>query len=527
MNDVVLEDETELMESTELINLESDDRTILRQINDSAINSPRIMCSSGRRNCMKERSLNQRVVKARYAVRCEIVHRAQELQKLLHRTDHGLPFTEVIACNIGNPHAIGQQPLTYIRQILSACLYPSLLDHPNLFPSDIIDRAKWYLNQIPGGIGAYSESEGALVVRKEISEFIHRRDGIKVSPSSLMICKGASEAVKHTLQTLLRDADDGVLIPIPQYPLYSSTITVNGGSAVGYYLDEETNWSQEEEELERAFAEATTNGIHLRAMVVINPGNPTGQCLSIEAMQIVVKFCLRHDLLLLADEVYQENVYVDSFEFTSFHKLIHSMGDPYQDLNLISYHSASKGYTGECGLRGGYMHLHRITSDMQKQFLKLASTSLCSNVIGQIGLGLSVNPPKSSDASYSLFIKERELILSRLRNRAHRLVEGLNRIPGITCTKVQGAMYAFPKVALSDKAIEAGQCAEMAPDAYFCLRLLESTGIVTVPGSGFHQRVGTWHFRLTILPDDDKIDKMLMLLQSFMQRFHEEYGIMD
>jgi alanine transaminase len=138
------------------------------------------------------------------------------------------------------------------------------------------------------------------------------------------------------------------MIPIPQYPIYSATIDLHDGHKVGYYLDEERNWDLNMEELERSLRDAIEEGIDVRALVLINPGNPTGQVLSENAVQDIVKFCSKHNLVLLADEVYQANIYDENLKFVSCKKAAYDAS--VQDrIELASFHSTSKGLYGECG----------------------------------------------------------------------------------------------------------------------------------------------------------------------------------
>ena len=137
------------------------------------------------------------------------------------------------------------------------------------------------------------------------------------------------------------------MVPIPQYPLYSASIPLYGGTLIPYYLDESANWGLSTSELTSAIKKGRDAGIVPRALVVINPGNPTGQCLDKANMIEIVKFCKSEGILLMADEVYQENVYVKEKPFSSFKKIVKSMPEPYNSLEVLSFHSTSKGFTGE------------------------------------------------------------------------------------------------------------------------------------------------------------------------------------
>ena len=244
-------------------------------------------------------------------------------------------------------------------------------------------------------------------------------------------------------------------------------------------------------------------------------------------MRAIVAFCQREGLLLLADEVYQENIYDASRPFTSFKKVLRDMeagaGAKAGALQLVSFHSISKGFTGECGLRGGYFETTNIPEDTKAQILKLASVSLCSSVPGQIAVGLMVNPPPPGAPSRALYDGERTAILDSLKRRAAKLSDTLNRLEGVSCQPLQGAMYAFPRIKLPERAVAAAHAAGVAPDFLYTLRLLEEEHILVVPGSGFKQREGTWHFRTTFLPPEEQIDMVAEKLGAFHARFLKTY----
>lgn len=334
-----------------------------------------------------------------------------------------------------------------------------------------------------------------------------------------MLSDGASPSVKTILQLLIRSESDAVMTPIPQYPLYSATLSLLGGVGVGYYLDESKGWTLTRQELERALEDGKRRGLNVRGLVVINPGNPTGQVLPVNVMKEVVAFCERHSLVLMADEVYQENIY-GQIPFTSFKEVVRSLNSR---VELISFHSTSKGFIGECGQRGGYMELCNIEPEIITQVIKLASISLCSNTSGQITTGLMVNPPASGDDSYDLYCKERDDILSSLKRRALTVASVMNECVNITCQPVEGAMYAFPQLHLPPKAIEAAKKQNKLPDTFYCLQLLEQTGLVTVPGSGFDQREGTYHLRMTILPKEEELNAVLQRFKTFNDEFMRKY----
>ncbi|XP_073129729.1 glutamate--glyoxylate aminotransferase 2 [Henckelia pumila] len=467
---------------------------------------------------MDYENLNENVKKCQYAVRGELYLRASELQK---------EGKKIIFTNVGNPHALGQKPLTFPRQVVALCQAPFLLDDPNvglIFPADAIARAKHYLSMTPGGLGAYSDSRGLPGVRKEVAEFIERRDGYPSDPELIFLTDGASKGVMQILNAIIRGPVDGILVPVPQYPLYSATISLLGGTLVPYYLEETANWGLDVVNLNQSIAKARSQGTTVRAMVIINPGNPTGQCLSEANLREVLKFCYQNNLVLIGDEVYQQNVYQDERPFISSRKVLMDMGPPIsKELELVSFHTVSKGYFGECGQRGGYFEMTNISPKTVEEIYKVASISLSPTVPGQIFMGLMVNPLKPGDISYEKFISESKGILESLRRRARIMTDGFNSCRNVVCNFTEGAMYSFPQIRLPPKALETAKKAGKVPDVFYCLKLLEATGISTVPGSGFGQKEGVFHLRTTILPAEEDMPEIMASFKKFNDEFMEQY----
>ncbi|XP_078432869.1 alanine aminotransferase 2 isoform X2 [Wolffia australiana] len=489
--------------------------------------SPSTAMSSTKTAPVSVDNINPKVVKCEYAVRGEIVILAQRLQQELQEKPGAHPFDEILYCNIGNPQSLGQQPITFFREVLALCDHPALLDKDQthgLFSSDAIDRAWKILDVMPGrATGAYSHSQGIKGLRDLIAAGIAARDGFPANGDDIFLTDGASPAVHMMMQLLLRSEKDGILCPIPQYPLYSASIALHGGTLVPYYLNEETGWGLEISELKKQLDDARSKGVTVRALVVINPGNPTGQVLGEENQREIVEFCKAEGLVLLADEVYQENIYVEDKKFHSFKKVARSMGYGEEDVALVSFQSVSKGYYGECGKRGGYMELTGFAPEVREHIYKIASVNLCSNISGQILASLVMNPPQQGDESYESYVDERDGILSSLARRAKILEEAFNGMDGVSCNKAEGAMYLFPRLRLPRRAIEAAAAANTMPDTLYARRLLHATGIVLVPGSGFGQVPGTYHVRCTILPQEDKIPAIVSRLKDFHAAFMAEF----
>ncbi|KAK4395022.1 Alanine aminotransferase 2, mitochondrial [Sesamum angolense] len=503
---------------------------LLRFLNTTAAPNPSSsdsMASDYSSAPVKLDSINPKVLECEYAVRGEIVTLAQKLQEELKKNPGSHPFDEILYCNIGNPQSLGQQPITFFREVLALCDHPAILDKAEtqgLFSADSIERAFQILDQIPGrATGAYSHSQGIKGLRDTIAAGIEARDGFPADPNDIFLTDGASPAVHMMMQLLIRSKNDGILCPIPQYPLYSASIALHGGTLVPYYLDEATGWGLEISDLKNQLETAKSRGISVRALVVINPGNPTGQVLAENNQQQIVDFCKKEGLVLLADEVYQENIYVPDKQFHSFKKVARSMGYGEKDISLVSFQSVSKGYYGECGKRGGYMEVTGFSPEIREQIYKVASVNLCSNISGQILASLVMNPPKVGDESYESYSAEKDAILSSLARRAKKLEEAFNGLEGVTCNRAEGAMYLFPRIELPKKAIEAAKAVNTAPDAFYARLLLNATGIVVVPGSGFGQVPGTWHFRCTILPQEDRIPAIISRLTEFHKGFMDEF----
>jgi alanine transaminase len=471
-------------------------------------------------------TMNDRVKQVQYAVRGPIVIRAGEIETEL-KSGKKYPFDEVIKCNIGDAHAMGQNPITFLRQVVSGAAFPDLIESDNnncVFPSDAVARTKRILDGCGGkSIGAYSNSAGVQVIREDIARFIEKRDGApagSVDPSNIMMSTGASGGIVAILKLLVTGPETGIMIPIPQYPLYSACLAELGATVIPYYLNEEKNWSLDIEELERSYAKAEAKP---KAICIINPGNPTGQVLSHENIKKVLQFAYDHKLFVLADEVYQDNIYDPNCEFHSFRKVLME-SDFASELELASFHSTSKGYMGECGFRSGYMEICNIDGDVKVQLTKLISSRLCPPVAGQAAMDVVVNPPQPNEESYAQFIEEKTSVLNALKNKAKLVADTFNAIDGVSCQTVQGAMYAFPQVKLPQKFIDEAKSKGEVPDAYYCSLLLEQTGICVVPGSGFRQKEGTFHFRTTILPPKEKMEKFAKLFTSFHTSISQKYA---
>jgi len=462
--------------------------------------------------------LNRDLKEAQYAVRGELYLKADELRK---------SGREIIFTNVGNPHNLGQKPLTFIRQVLALTTAPFLMDNPEIvkqFPADAVSRARSIIKSIGSGVGAYSDSRGYPWLRQEIADFIQRRDGHPSNPDHIFCTDGASVSVRMALNAIIRDEQDAIMVPIPQYPLYSAAIRLYGGSLEGYYLDEPSGWQFKMDELKRSVNKARKAGKDVRALVFINPGNPTGQCLSRATLEGLAKFAYEERLVLMADEVYQENIFQSERPFVSMKQVLAELGGPIsKEQELISFHTVSKGVYGECGLRGGYMECVNVHPGTIDEMYKISSINLSPNTIGQVALSLMCNPPKKGEPSHASYYQEKQTLHDSLIRRAHIMTDGFNALENVSCVFTEGVMYSFPRLHLPPKAVEAAKKAGKAPDTFYCLHLLEETGISVVPGSGFGQKEGEFHLRTTILPSEEKMKEVVEKYKSFNAKFMAKY----
>jgi alanine transaminase len=236
-----------------------------------------------------------------------------------------------------------------------------------------------------------------------------------------------------------------VLIPIPQYPLYTATLSVLDARCVPYYLDESQGWGTSLQEIRSQYDKAVAEGTDVRAIAVINPGNPTGGSLSEADIKNVLEFASEKKLVVMADEVYQTNVFIGKFH--SFKKVLRLLQKEnpgkFDTLELCSFHSISKGMVGECGHRGGYFELCGFDKEVQAEIYKFVSIQLCPPVIGQCFVEMMVNPPQEGDDSYALYKQEYDSIFEGLHKRATALYEAFKQMEGVECQSPAVSIYPF------------------------------------------------------------------------------------
>ena len=287
------------------------------------------------------------------------------------------------------------------------------------------------------------------------------------------------------MQALLNDGDE-ILIPEPDYPLWTAAATLAGGKAIHYKCDEDNNWYPNLEDIESKITKTT------KAIVVINPNNPTGTLYSDEILEGIVDIARRHSLIIYADEIYDKIVY------EGIHRSIASMAE---DLFMVTFNGLSKAYRA-AGYRSGWMILSG-NKTMAKDYIEgitmLSNMRLCSNVPGQLAIQTALGGYQSIEA---LVQKG-----GRLYEQSIYCYERLIRIPGITCTKPTAALYCFPKIDTEMYGI--------TDDSEFIKDLLIETKVLLVQGSGFNMKKPD-HFRIIFLADVKILKKALDRIESYL-----------
>jgi alanine-synthesizing transaminase len=332
------------------------------------------------------------------------------------------------------------------------------------------------------GKNGYAASAGLPAARKSVAADAERRGMKGVTPDDVVITTGASEAIELVLTALL-EADESVLLPSPNYPLYDAVVAKIGAHAIPYYLDEANGWALDLAEIESKVTKKT------RAIVIGNPNNPTGGWYSREALEGLLDLARRHELVVLSDEIYDRLTYDKPHVPT---------GSLATDVPIISFNGLSKAYLA-CGWRVGWMifcNAH-LTQDLRRAVGRLCDARLCSPTPPQYAVAAALDGPQDH-------IPE---MMKRLRVRRDLTVKRLNAIPGISCVEPAGAFYAMPRLQIDG----------VTSDEEWVIKLVRATGVLFVHGSGFGQRPGTQHFRVVFLPPPEVLTKAFDLVEQFVR----------
>ena len=340
----------------------------------------------------------------------------------------------------------------------------------------------------------YCDSKGIFSARKAIMHDAQEKQIKGVTLDDIFIGNGVSELIIMAMQALLNDGDE-VLLPAPDYPLWTAAVSLAGGKAVHYLCDEENDWSPNLADIRAKITPQT------KALVIINPNNPTGALYNRETLKALAAIAHEHNLVIFADEIYDRMLY-DSHQHISIASLIN-------DVLVVTFNGLSKNYRA-CGYRVGWMILSgnkAIAEDYISGLNILASMRLCANVPGQWAIQTALGGYQSIN---ELIAPEGRLC--RQRNLAYDLITA---IPGVSCSKPAAALYLFPKL---DPAIY-----PITDDQQFIAQLLEEEHVLLVQGSGFNW-VRPDHFRIVFLPYEEELRVAIQRIAAFLERYRKKHG---
>ncbi|XP_065811740.1 alanine aminotransferase 2-like [Labrus bergylta] len=451
-----------------------------------------------------------------------------ELQSLAAQiTQQGAlqPFKEVIDVSSDDLHKAGMKPVSFVRQVLSVCLYPALLQDKDL-PLDVRLRAQRFLEVCDGGsIGSYTASSGMWYVRQSVAEFITRRDaGVPSYAKDVFISGGSQKAlmvIVRLISTVEGETQTGVLTPLPCPHTIPALLDEAGVTLEPYKLMGDQGWAVDLNELHRALKVARGR-CNPRAIYISNPGNPTGHVQDRKSIQEVIQFAAAERLLLLVDEVYQDCVFGPGTEFVSFKRVLFEMGKEYSEkVELVSFHSLSSGTMGECGLRTGYMELINIDPEVKHFVDTCLCTDICAPVTGQLALHIMVNPPTPGDPSYDAYTQKILLTQATLSQNAQRAQEFLNDLPGMSCEPAMGGIYLYPCLRLPPEILKQAEVSEVEADVLYCQRLLKEEGVLLGAGCQNGETTTEHHLRLRFHVPPDTLEEVLARLGSFHLRLFD------
>ena len=341
---------------------------------------------------------------------------------------------------------------------------------------------------------AYSDSKGIFAARKAIMQYCQEKGIQGVALDDVYTGNGVSELIVLSMNALLNDGDE-VLVPAPDYPLWTAAVSLSSGTPVHYLCDESQDWAPDLNDLRKKITPRT------KAIVVINPNNPTGAIYSKEVLLEITKIAREHGLILFADEIYDKMLY-DAEKHVSLASLS-------TDVVTITFNGLSKNYRS-CGYRAGWMVVSG-DKEMVRDYIEglnmLSSMRLCANVPGQYAIQTALGGYQSINDLVAEGGR-----LARQRDLAWKLITD---IPGVTCVKPKSALYLFPKLDSEMYPIE--------DDQQFVAELLKEEKVLLVQGSGFN-----WgkpdHFRVVFLPHEDVLKEAIGRLARFLERYRNKHG---
>jgi alanine-synthesizing transaminase len=393
-----------------------------------------------------------------YDIRGPVLEKARQMEEEGHK---------IIKLNIGNLAVFGFEP-------------------PDEIVQDMI------LNM--GNASGYTDSKGMFAPRKSVMHYCQQKKIQGVTIDDIYLGNGASELIVMSMNALLNTGDE-VLVPAPDYPLWTAAVSLSGGTPRHYICDEQAGWFPDIEDIKKKINSNT------RAIVVINPNNPTGALYPVELLQQIVDLARQHQLIIFADEIYDKVLY-DGETHTS----LASLAD---DVLFITFNGLSKNYRS-CGYRAGWM----VVSGEKKHakgyiegLNMLASMRLCANAPGQYAIQTALGGYQSINDLVGPHGR-----LTRQRDMAYKL---LTDIPGVTCVKPKAALYMFPR--LDPKMYP------IADDQDFAYELLAEQRVLIVQGTGFNCPTPD-HFRVVFLPNTDDLAESMGRIASFLDGYRRRHG---
>ncbi|WP_460564872.1 pyridoxal phosphate-dependent aminotransferase [Hydrogenophaga aquatica] len=393
-----------------------------------------------------------------YDIRGPVLDKARAMEEEGHK---------IIKLNIGNLAVFGLEP-----------------------PDEILQDM---IRNLPQAAG-YTDSKGLFAPRKAIVHYTQEKRIAGVTVDDVYLGNGASELITMSMNALL-NAGDEILVPAPDYPLWTASVSLSGGTPVHYMCDEQAGWTPDLADIERKITPNT------KGIVVINPNNPTGALYPDDVLQAIVGLARKHDLIVFADEIYDKVLY-DGNTHTS----IASLAD---DVLFVTFNGLSKNYRS-CGYRAGWMIVSgdkRRAKDYIEGLNMLASMRLCANTPGQLAIQTALGGYQSINDLVAPSGR-----LCRQRDLAHKL---LTDIPGVSCVKPKAALYMFPRLDPKIYPIE--------DDQQFAYELLAEEKVLIVQGTGFNYPTPD-HFRLVFLPHEDDLAEAVGRIARFLAHYRKRHG---
>ncbi|MDB9958393.1 pyridoxal phosphate-dependent aminotransferase [Oceanospirillaceae bacterium] len=393
---------------------------------------------------------SQKLINVCYDIRGPVLEEAKRLE------DEG---SRIIKLNIGNPAPFG-------------------FEAPEEILQDVI-------HNLPNAQG-YCDSKGLFAARKAVMHECQRKHVKDVTIDDIYIGNGVSELIVMAMQGLLNDGDE-MLIPAPDYPLWTASTSLSGGTPVHYRCDEANGWQPDLDDMAAKITQRT------RGIVVINPNNPTGAVYSKATLEAIIELARKHSLIIFADEIYDKILY-DGAKFTPMASLA-------SDVLFLTFNGLSKTYR-VAGFRSGWMVIsgskHK-AKDYVQGLDMLASMRLCSNVPSQFAIQTALGGYQS--------IKELTCDGGRLKRQRDLAWQMLDALPGVSCHKPEGALYLFPRLDPDIYHIE--------NDEQFAFDLLSQQKVLVVQGSGFNL-ADSQHFRIVFLPYEEQLIEAVGRIATFL-----------